>query len=191
MENCPQCGRPILPDSIGCHYCATSALDTVTPKGYQARQTSKRKPTAQLANSRICAACRERLDADALFCPSCRTPVLAGGMTACPKCKKSINPNSTFCKYCGADLKRSKPKKNAGHILIVAGSIIAIVSAVGYLWAVSYAGNFANYTSSGFSNLVGRRDWTYDLVVNFGPFTFLAGIILLVAGLVIRHNNKP
>lgn len=158
---------------------------------------------------KLCSDCAAALDDDARFCPDCRAPVSAEGMIGCPACKKSISASSQFCKYCGAvlishkDSNRNskssasrfiplKPKSAAASgNLIAFGAIIATVSILAYLWGINYAGNFGNMMSSGLSKMAGRKDPAYDLAVlavNFSPLSFLGGLIMFVAGLVLKHK---
>jgi hypothetical protein len=51
---------------------------------------------------KICSNCSSTLDNDAVFCASCRTPIVK--TIHCPKCDKTINADAKFCKYCAFDL---------------------------------------------------------------------------------------
>lgn len=158
-----------------------------------------------------CADCFAVLDDDAKFCPDCRAPVSADGMIECPTCKKSISATSQFCKYCSAVLASErisspapqsraprfvplKPKSFAvANNLITFGALMGIVSLVAYLWGANYAGNINNMLSSGFSKMTGRGDPTYDFAifaVNFGPFGFLAGLIMFIGGLILKYKKE-
>ncbi len=53
---------------------------------------------------KTCSKCSEAMDADAVFCVSCGTPVLQ--TIHCPKCGGVINANVKFCKYCAFDLSQ-------------------------------------------------------------------------------------
>jgi RNA polymerase subunit RPABC4/transcription elongation factor Spt4 len=176
---------------------------------------STKKPIKETSSSKgdrkRCADCFAVLDDDAKFCPDCRALVSADGMIDCPTCKKSIRANSQFCKYCSAALTSEtistrtsqsrrphfvplKPKSfAAANNLITFGALIGIVSLAAYLWGANYAGNVSNMLSSGFSKMTGRGDPTYDLAifaVNFGPIGSLAGLIMFIGGLILKHKKE-
>ena len=158
--------------------------------------------------SNLCSNCAATLDDDAKFCSSCRAPVALEGVISCPSCKKLISARSQFCKYCADELTSNKtsyhkaqqnipqytqprPQGTAARDFIVAGAIIAAVSAFAYLWGVNYAGNFTNMMSAGFSNMLGRKDPTYDLAilaVNLGRLGFFAGLIISIVGLALKNK---
>jgi hypothetical protein len=48
-------------------------------------------------------------------------------MNRCPKCKREIEENSTFCEYCGYQLKRSKKTVPVWVAVVAAVAIIGIV----------------------------------------------------------------
>jgi Double zinc ribbon len=50
-----------------------------------------------------CPKCSTALDEDAIFCPSCATPVTP----RCPSCQKYVTANAKFCKYCAFDLSQT------------------------------------------------------------------------------------
>jgi RNA polymerase subunit RPABC4/transcription elongation factor Spt4 len=174
-----------------------------------------KKPVNETSSSKDvrkhCVNCFAILDHDAKFCPDCRTPVPVDGMISCPSCKKSITATSQFCKYCSAVLTpervsaptskqrapRSIPLEPKGlpvaNNLVFFGVLIGIVSLIAYLWGANYAGNINNMLSSGFSKMTGRGDPTYDFAifaVNFGPFGFLAGLIMFIAGLILKYKRE-
>jgi hypothetical protein len=174
------------------------------------KKTINETPSSKHDRGR-CANCFAILDHDAKFCPDCRAPVPVDGMIDCPSCRKSITATSQFCKYCSAVLTPErasaptsqqraprfvplKPKRfPVANNLIFFGVLIGIVSLVAYLWGANYAGNINNMLSSGFSKMTGRGDPTYDFAifaVNFGPFGFLAGLIMFIGGLILKYKRE-
>jgi hypothetical protein len=127
----------------------------------------------------------------------------------CPKCGKSVDADARFCKYCATGLQRThvQPLTNISDDaiteklvseqasqtstsanLVFFGIVLAVVSAGAYLWGVNYAGNFGNAMAAGLGNLVGQRNQTYDVAVMAMQFGFFTGVILVVAGLVLKYR---
>jgi RNA polymerase subunit RPABC4/transcription elongation factor Spt4 len=195
------------PESWECDACGTEVAteDTICP-GCGA-------DISEIAGPHIlCPKCGARVDDDAEFCSSCAGRISASDILGCRNCGKPVNPKARFCKYCGKDLTHDPNSINRSKVsnaqtvtestarrspsstpanLIFFGIIIAVASAMAYLWGINYAGNFGNAMAAGLGNLVGQRNQTYDMAVmaiQFGPFGFFSGLILFVVGLVLKHR---
>ncbi len=155
-----------------------------------------------------CSKCSVSLDEDAVFCPSCATPV----NPECPNCQKHITNEAKFCKYCAYDLTKTKssnppnslsslPKENSPQLkqnplqnvsdeqldklaslgLKISG-VSMVLSAVLFLWGRSYVNNFSNTLQAGAYQLVGQTDSTYAFAQNatiWGVVIFFIGIIIM------------
>lgn len=67
-------------------------------------------------------------------------------MKACPNCRREIEENSSFCEYCGYQVKRSK---KPWWIAVVAG-VVAVVAIVLAISLSGSSGSSGFQTSSGF-----------------------------------------
>jgi RNA polymerase subunit RPABC4/transcription elongation factor Spt4 len=58
---------------------------------------------AEVEKNRLCPTCNQRVDADWLVCPHCRTRL----HRVCPACTRLAEPEWSLCAYCGKELDRS------------------------------------------------------------------------------------
>jgi DNA-directed RNA polymerase subunit RPC12/RpoP len=190
---CDACGAEVASADFICPTCGADISEIAGPQIF-------------------CPKCSARVDDDAEYCSSCAARISATDIMNCPNCGKSVDAEAKFCKYCAADLQRTNVQSLsnipddaiAGNLasrqqaqtstsanLVFFGIVLAVVSAAAYLWGVNYAGNFSNAMAAGLGNLVGQRNQTYDVAVmamQFGPFGFFTGVILFVAGLVLKYR---
>jgi RNA polymerase subunit RPABC4/transcription elongation factor Spt4 len=59
---------------------------------------------AEVEKNRLCPTCQQRVGADWLVCPNCRTRL----HRVCPACARLTEPAWTICAYCGTELERAK-----------------------------------------------------------------------------------
>jgi hypothetical protein len=57
---------------------------------------------AEVEKNRLCPTCRQRVGADWLVCPNCRTRL----HRICPACTRLAEPDWALCAYCGNELQR-------------------------------------------------------------------------------------
>ncbi len=79
-------------------------------------------------------------------------------------------------------------RKNAAS-LIVLGGVLALASAIAFLWGVNYSSNLSNAAYAGLASLVGQTDSTYQLALwakNLGAVGFIIGVVMTIIGFVKR-----
>jgi RNA polymerase subunit RPABC4/transcription elongation factor Spt4 len=57
---------------------------------------------AEVEKNRLCPTCRQRVGADWLVCPHCRTRL----HRVCPACSRLAEPDWALCAFCGKELER-------------------------------------------------------------------------------------
>ena len=57
---------------------------------------------AEVEKNELCPVCRDRVDADWLVCPNCRTRL----HRVCPSCNRLAEPTWPLCAYCGREFER-------------------------------------------------------------------------------------
>ena len=221
MWKCKQCGKQNQPNRDHCWHCG-SKEDGTPPENPERfllpSETIQFKDNVVVGESQsvdditastICYKCAASLDADAKFCPSCRTPVSGSSTLSCPSCGKPVSAGAKFCKYCAADLTKKEenkfaPRDNYSHHdsflsiqrekaerLAKAGGITAGISALLFLWGYGYTSSFAHSARAGLMNLAGQTDSTYQiasLCVFLGSIGFLVGLILFIVGMAQRSS---
>ena len=80
-------------------------------------------------------------------------------------------------------------KKKPLAILVILGIAVTAVSLIALFWSVSYTNDFQNLATHGLGSLIGQSDPTFELAKMLkviSPIGALAGVIIAVAGLIIR-----
>lgn len=66
------------------------------------RSLAEESLLAEVEKNELCPVCRDRVDADWLVCPNCRTRL----HRVCPSCNRLADPTWPLCAYCGHELER-------------------------------------------------------------------------------------
>ncbi len=66
------------------------------------RSLAEESLLAEVEKHRLCPVCRERVEADWLACPSCRTRL----HRVCPSCNRLTEPEWSLCAFCGHEFER-------------------------------------------------------------------------------------
>jgi Double zinc ribbon len=66
------------------------------------RSLAEESLLAEVEKNELCPVCRERVDADWIVCPNCRTRL----HRVCPSCNRLVDPNWSLCAYCGREFER-------------------------------------------------------------------------------------
>ena len=66
------------------------------------RSLAEESLLAEVEKNQLCPVCRDRVQADWLVCPNCRTRL----HRVCPECNKLVDPVWPLCAYCGHELER-------------------------------------------------------------------------------------
>ena len=66
------------------------------------RSLAEESLLAEVEKNELCPVCRERVDADWIACPNCRTRL----HRVCPSCSRLVDPNWSLCAYCGREFER-------------------------------------------------------------------------------------
>jgi double zinc ribbon protein len=67
------------------------------------RSLAEESLLAEVEKNQICPVCRERVQADWLVCPHCRTRL----HRVCPSCNRLAQPEWPLCAYCGHEFQRA------------------------------------------------------------------------------------
>jgi hypothetical protein len=73
------------------------------------RSLAEESLLAEVEKNELCPVCRDRVDADWLVCPNCRTRL----HRVCPSCNRLADPSWPLCAYCGQELERGRPSRRA------------------------------------------------------------------------------
>ena len=73
------------------------------------RSLAEESLLAEVEKNELCPVCRDRVDADWLVCPNCRTRL----HRVCPSCNRLADPTWPLCAYCGQELDRGRPSRRA------------------------------------------------------------------------------
>ena len=65
------------------------------------RSLAEESLLAEVEKNELCPVCRDRVDADWLVCPNCRTRL----HRVCPSCNRLADPTWPLCAYCGRELE--------------------------------------------------------------------------------------
>jgi hypothetical protein len=66
------------------------------------RSLAEESLLAEVEKNELCPVCRDRVDADWLVCPNCRTRL----HRVCPSCNRLAEPSWPLCAYCGREFER-------------------------------------------------------------------------------------
>jgi hypothetical protein len=66
------------------------------------RSLAEESLLAEVEKNELCPVCRDRVDADWIVCPNCRTRL----HRVCPSCNRLVDPNWSLCAYCGREFER-------------------------------------------------------------------------------------
>ncbi|MBW3612985.1 MAG: zinc ribbon domain-containing protein [Chloroflexi bacterium] len=67
------------------------------------RSLAEESLLAEVEKNELCPVCRDRVDADWLVCPNCRTRL----HRVCPSCNRLAEPTWPLCAFCGREFERS------------------------------------------------------------------------------------
>lgn len=73
------------------------------------RSLAEESLLAEVEKNQLCPVCRDRVQADWLVCPNCRTRL----HRVCPSCNKLAQPEWPLCAYCGHEFQRAPAPKPA------------------------------------------------------------------------------
>ncbi len=74
------------------------------------RSLAEESLLAEVERNALCPVCRDRVDADWIVCPNCRTRL----HRVCPSCNRLAEPHWPLCAYCGRDLDHG-PQRAGGR----------------------------------------------------------------------------
>ena len=66
------------------------------------RSLAEESLLAEVEKNELCPVCRDRVDADWIVCPNCRTRL----HRVCPSCNRLADPTWPLCAYCGREFER-------------------------------------------------------------------------------------
>jgi hypothetical protein len=66
------------------------------------RSLAEESLLAEVEKNELCPVCRDRVDAEWLVCPNCRTRL----RRVCPSCNRLADPTWPLCAYCGREFER-------------------------------------------------------------------------------------
>jgi len=67
------------------------------------RSLAEESLLAEVEKNQLCPVCRDRVHADWLVCPNCRTRL----HRVCPSCNRLADPDWPLCAYCGHEFQRA------------------------------------------------------------------------------------
>jgi hypothetical protein len=73
------------------------------------RSLAEESLLAEVEKNELCPVCRDRVDADWLVCPNCRTRL----HRVCPSCSRLAEPTWPLCAYCGREFERGPARAAA------------------------------------------------------------------------------
>jgi Double zinc ribbon len=76
------------------------------------RSLAEESLLAEVEKNELCPVCRDRVDADWLVCPNCRTRL----HRVCPSCSRLADPEWSLCAYCGHEFERPAVRPVAAAI---------------------------------------------------------------------------
>ena len=95
------------------------------------RSLAEESLLAEVEKNELCPVCRDRVDADWLVCPNCRTRL----HRVCPSCNRLTDPTWPLCAYCGREFERAATRaatarpRAAGYAEAPAGTAAGDVTA--------------------------------------------------------------
>jgi len=76
------------------------------------RSLAEESLLAEVEKNELCPVCRDRVNADWLVCPNCRTRL----HRVCPSCSRLADPEWSLCAYCGHEFERAAVRPVAGAL---------------------------------------------------------------------------
>lgn len=73
------------------------------------RSLAEESLIAEVEKNELCPVCRDRVDADWLVCPNCRTRL----HRVCPSCNRLAEPTWPLCAFCGHEFERGAERRAA------------------------------------------------------------------------------
>ena len=73
------------------------------------RSLAEESLIAEVEKNELCPVCRDRVDADWLVCPNCRTRL----HRVCPSCNRLAEPTWALCAFCGHEFERAPERRAA------------------------------------------------------------------------------
>jgi hypothetical protein len=73
------------------------------------RSLAEESLLAEVEKNELCPVCRDRVDAEWLVCPNCRTRL----HRVCPSCNRLAEPTWPLCAFCGRDFERGSTRAAA------------------------------------------------------------------------------
>jgi hypothetical protein len=73
------------------------------------RSLAEESLLAEVEKNELCPVCRDRVDAEWLVCPNCRTRL----HRVCPSCNRLAEPSWPLCAFCGKDFERGSARAAA------------------------------------------------------------------------------
>jgi hypothetical protein len=73
------------------------------------RSLAEESLLAEVEKNELCPVCRDRVDADWLVCPNCRTRL----HRVCPSCNRLAEPTWPLCAFCGREFERGPARAAA------------------------------------------------------------------------------
>ncbi len=73
------------------------------------RSLAEESLLAEVEKNELCPVCRDRVEADWLVCPNCRTRL----HRVCPSCNRLADPTWSLCAFCGHEFARGAPPAQA------------------------------------------------------------------------------
>jgi hypothetical protein len=80
------------------------------------RSLAEESLLAEVEKNELCPVCRDRVDAEWLVCPNCRTRL----HRVCPSCNRLAEPTWPLCAFCGRDFERGSTRAAAARARVSA-----------------------------------------------------------------------
>jgi hypothetical protein len=87
------------------------------------RSLAEESLLAEVEKNELCPVCRDRVDADWLVCPNCRTRL----HRVCPSCNRLAEPTWPLCAFCGREFERPRAAARAPRPVPAAEEHVAVV----------------------------------------------------------------
>jgi hypothetical protein len=88
------------------------------------RSLAEESLLAEVEKNELCPVCRDRVDAEWLVCPNCRTRL----HRVCPSCNRLAEPTWPLCAFCGTDFGRDTSRSSRARARTQAPAIDAAES---------------------------------------------------------------
>jgi hypothetical protein len=91
------------------------------------RSLAEESLLAEVEKNELCPVCRDRVDADWLVCPNCRTRL----HRVCPSCNRLAEPTWPLCAYCGTEFERPARSASRSRTHVPAEEPVGMVEPIG------------------------------------------------------------